>query len=188
MNNAEIILTKNRVSGKIKLLLEDLLLCQIQAGHNNLIANSSALFSIAPKISKGDNYQGLPYFILDFPRIFKKENICAIRILFWWGNFFSITLHISGIHKKKNISAIIDAFEELAGRNFFIGTDTDQWIHAIDDRAYKPVSSLTSQQFAEYCRQYDHLKIAAKWPLSCIPVIKEELLKNWRFLSGLIVH
>src|SRR5580698_8612281 len=39
-----------------------------------------------PKISKGENYKGLPYVILDYPRSFGKENIFAIRTFFWWGN------------------------------------------------------------------------------------------------------
>ena len=41
--------------------------------------------SSTPKISKGENYKGLPYVILDYPRIFQKEDILVIRCFFWWG-------------------------------------------------------------------------------------------------------
>ena len=47
------------------------------------------------RISKGENYGGLPYVMLDYPATFSKENIFTIRTMFWWGNFFSITLHLS---------------------------------------------------------------------------------------------
>ena len=65
----------------------------------------------SPKISKGENYKGLPWLVLDYPRYFNKEDIFAIRTLFWWGNFFSITLHISGKYKMRYEKKIIDSFE-----------------------------------------------------------------------------
>jgi hypothetical protein len=46
-----------------------------------------SLISIPPKISKGENYNGLPYVMLDYPRNFKKEKVFAIRSFFWWGTF-----------------------------------------------------------------------------------------------------
>ena len=33
----------------------------------------------SPKISKGENYKGLPYVMLDYPRCFGKTDIFAIR-------------------------------------------------------------------------------------------------------------
>ena len=56
--------------------------------------------SSIPKIYKGENYLQLPYVMFDYPRSFNKENIFALRTMFWWANFFSITLHISGDHVK----------------------------------------------------------------------------------------
>lgn len=49
------------------------------------------------KISRGENLGGLPYLVLDYPALFSKKKIIAIRTLFWWGNFFSISLHLSGL-------------------------------------------------------------------------------------------
>ena len=45
-------------------------------------------FDVSPKISRGEQYLGLPYVMLDYPRIFSKENVFAIRTFFWWGNYF----------------------------------------------------------------------------------------------------
>src|SRR5260221_13450433 len=68
---------------------------------------------IAPKISKGENYGKLPYVMLDYPRYFDKENTLAIRTMFWWGNFFSIHLQLSGKFKQNALADLQNNFEEL---------------------------------------------------------------------------
>src|SRR3989337_3789488 len=110
---ADWILTKNSIIQKTKQLLASL-----QTEQQHLLLSSSSLFpeeiiNSSPKISKGENYKGLPYLVLDYPRYFNKEDAFAIRILFWWGNFFSGTLHLSGIYKKKYEEKIIRSFESL---------------------------------------------------------------------------
>ena len=59
----------------------------------------------SPKISRGENYNGLPYVMLDYPRCFGKEDVFAMRTMFWWGNFFSITWHLKGKYSKEYIAA-----------------------------------------------------------------------------------
>src|SRR5271169_1886033 len=41
-----------------------------------------------PKISRGEQYKGMPWVMLDYPRVFGKEDVCAIRTMFWWGHYF----------------------------------------------------------------------------------------------------
>lgn len=48
------------------------------------------------KISRGENYRQLPYVILDYPRKFARDDVFAFRSMFWWGHFFSFTLHLQG--------------------------------------------------------------------------------------------
>ena len=54
------------------------------------------VFDLPPKISRGEKYRGLPYVMLDHPRSFTPHDILAVRTLFWWGHFFSVTLHLRG--------------------------------------------------------------------------------------------
>src|SRR5689334_11584093 len=91
VSDANWILTKNAIMQKIKTMLAELMerqknLCQ---RHHPLF--SKEILSISPKISKGENYHGLPYLVLDCPRYFSIHQTCAIRTFFWWGNFFSVT-------------------------------------------------------------------------------------------------
>ena len=86
-SNAQIILTKNSIVQKTVLLLEEV---QAVLVNENSLRNYQ--ISTSPKISKGENYLGLPYVILDYPRIANDDNLFFIRSMFWWGNFFSSTL------------------------------------------------------------------------------------------------
>ena len=95
--------------------------------------------AIPPKISKGENYKGLPYLVLDYPRYFGKDDHFAIRSMFWWGNFFSITLHLSGIYKKMYENKIEASFTLLKEESFFIGISDDQWEHHFETSNYLPL-------------------------------------------------
>ena len=48
------------------------------------------------KITSGENLNGLPWVISDINAIFEKENVFTLRLLFWWGNYFSTNLIMAG--------------------------------------------------------------------------------------------
>ena len=79
------------------------------------------------KISKGENYLGLPYQVLDFPAVFTSDYIFAFRTMFWWGNFFSCTLHLQGaaldLYRKK----IIENIGLLEKHQVFISVGETPW-------------------------------------------------------------
>ena len=70
----------------------------------------------SPKIARGENYRGLPYVMLDYPRHFEKTATVSIRTFFWWGNFFSISLHMSGIVKENALPFLKNNFDLLRQR------------------------------------------------------------------------
>ena len=95
--NAGILLTKNRALEKIAMFLGE-----IGNTAGTVISPETVALPVSAawknaKISKGENYQGLPYLVLDYPRFFFRDDVFAIRTMFWWGNYFSITLHLKGI-------------------------------------------------------------------------------------------
>src|SRR4051812_7539492 len=98
VKNVEWILTKQMIIQKVY----DLFAGGVETIRSAVINSHSLPDNVrlsVPKIYKGENYLQLPYVIMDYPRCFDKEDIFAIRTMFWWGNFFSITLHLSGIYK-----------------------------------------------------------------------------------------
>lgn len=115
----------------------------------------------APKISKGENYKGLPYVMLDFPRIFRRNEIFAIRTFFWWGNFFSITLHVSGSFKAKYFNEIVHYFTARNCEGWYINVTNDEWEHEVDSNYYEIINA----DLLDRSRELTFVKIVKKIPL-----------------------
>lgn len=95
------ILTKHRVIKKVYHLFGELSgRTQALVLRNDDAIPAEVLLS-PPKISKGEQYEALPYVVLDYPRLFSKEDVFAIRCFFWWGNYFSVTWHLKGKFQRK---------------------------------------------------------------------------------------
>jgi hypothetical protein len=88
VSSPDIILTKNAILQKIKSFLEGFQLKQQDIIQRYLSHLPEEVLKISPKISRGENYKGLPWLVLDNPRYFQHNNIFAIRTMFWWGKFF----------------------------------------------------------------------------------------------------
>ncbi len=95
----------------------------------------------SPKISKGENYQGLPYVMLDYPRLFGREDVLAIRTFFWWGHVFSVTLHLKGAYRELYLPLIRQNREALTAAGFHVGISTDEWRHEHVPEIYRPIVS-----------------------------------------------
>ena len=83
------ILTKNSAIGKVVALFGEL------SGEWREMMGSRVGWG-DPRISRGEQYKGLPWVMLDYPRVFGKENVLAVRTMFWWGHYFTVTLHLKG--------------------------------------------------------------------------------------------
>lgn len=97
------------------------------------------------KIARGENYKGLPYLMLDYPALFEKNGILAIRTMFWWGNYFSCTLHISGNYMRSPKETVqwIDYF---ANQHFFVNVHDQEWEHHFEADNYLPAKALSNEQ------------------------------------------
>ena len=117
------------------------------------------------KISKGENYQGLPYVVLDYPRLFTKESVFAIRTFFWWAHYFSITLHLKGHYKQLLSDRIAAHLPQLSRTNFFLCTSSDEWQHEVSQENYLRMDQVDEQEFRQVAQATAFLKITAKVPL-----------------------
>lgn len=176
--NAEIILTKNSILKKTVALLAEV--------QEKIAVSEQKNFFPAPKISKGENYRGLPYVVLDYPRISLSEDLLFVRSMFWWGHFFSSTLQLGGRFKEESQIKIESAFEELAAKDFYVGIHTDPWQHHFEPSNYQKISAITKKEFTTALRQQPHIKIAAWWPLSEWDAAANLLIETWRYFTDLI--
>ncbi len=125
------------------------------------------------KISKGENYQGLPWIMLDHPRYFNKEETMAIRSFFWWGNFFSITLQLSGEAKQTAAPKIIQQFKTLRKGGYAVCVNNDPWQHDMGRGNYRSLKKMKQKEFKQLIEGKAFIKLAA-----CIELKKWEKMKK----------
>ncbi|MGV3527596.1 MAG: hypothetical protein ACO1OO_01780 [Flavisolibacter sp.] len=178
--NEDIILTKNRIIQKtIDLLLS---LQQRMTDYRPPVT----LFEVPPKITRGENYLGLPFVILDYPRRSAGQELFFIRSMFWWGHFFSSTLHLSGRFVAEKKDLLIENYTVLCERNFYLGINTDPWVHHFEPANYRRLDSFSLDDFGKRLSGAAHIKIAAKWPLREWHSAANTLYDSWKFLADLV--
>jgi len=163
VQNADWILTKNRVIEKVYELFGELAagMQSYIAAHANELPD--IIVASTPKISRGEQYEGLPYVMLDYPRCFGKEETVAVRTLFWWGNYFSSTLHVKGGAKnmilnagqKSNISVI---------SNMRVSDRGDEWSHNIRSINYMSSHDWLLKE-SSFENENSFLKLTIQHPL-----------------------
>ena len=182
VSSPDIILTKNAILQKIKLFFEGFQLRQFEILKDYSSQLPEEVLKISPKISRGENYKGLPWLVLDNPRFFQHNNIFAIRTMFWWGNFFSITLHLSGSNKTNILEKLIDNISTLKENDFYIYQGNDEWEHDLDPNSYKKLSLLSDDELDQIISTNNFLKLAIKFPIDSFEAIEERLVRNYELL------
>jgi hypothetical protein len=177
------ILTKNQILKKVQQLLSD-----VQVQLQQLLPEYSWLqreiINSSPKISRGENYKGLPWLILDYPRYFNKEDVFAVRNFFWWGNFFSSTFHLAGIYKVRYKNKIIDSFEMLKKNDFYFCNNEDQWEHHFETENYEAVSAFNHSSFEKMINEKSFIKLAKKIPLEKWNDVEEKMVETFSQLMN----
>lgn len=182
MTRADWILTKNEILKKVGDLLTEW-----QRGYESVLTSQvpglhEIIRPYAFKISKGENYLGLPWMVLDYPRLFSPEDILAIRTMFWWGRYVTLTLHVSGQWKKSTGEALIRAYPTLAREGFRIAIGDDPWIHDQEQGNTNLVSSYSPESFAEEIRGREFTKISRIYPIDQVENLGLRLKGDYEML------
>ncbi len=120
------------------------------------------------KISRGENYINLPYMVLDYPAYFKTADIFAFRTMFWWGNFFSSTLHLEGNSLVKARKKLSNNLNKLTGKQVYICTGETAWQYHYGKDNYE----LLTQDHYGLINKCGFLKLSRKINI-----------KDWQYLS-----
>ena len=175
--NAEWILTKQIIIGKVTMLFSQALETMQAHAMQQKVSLPDTVFLRDPKISKGENYQGLPYVILDYPRFFGKDDTLAIRTFFWWGNFFSVNLQLSGKYKTLAAPKLQDSFLWLQQQEYWLCTNSHPWEHAFEQNNFLPFQQIAYEDFVVLLQQAAFIKIAKKQSIrhwdTALPFIRQ---------------
>ncbi|MBO9152342.1 hypothetical protein ACFOTA_09000 [Chitinophaga sp. GCM10012297] len=162
VRDAEWILVKNRIIDKVYGLFGAL---QQAMAADPVIARLPEAQAQPAKISRGEQYLGLPYVILDYPRSFSRERIFACRTFFWWGRFFSLTLHLAGESLDAHRERLLRLQGALAEAGWHVCVHDDPWQHHFGEDNYRTVRSLTPAQWEQLMRQTFFVKLAKQYDL-----------------------
>jgi hypothetical protein len=155
-----IILTKNAIIAKVYDLFGEL-----AAQMREDLTLPAEVARISPKISKGESYQGLPYVMLDYPRYFSVDHVLAIRTFFWWGNFFSVNLHLKGKYQELYRSTLVSHFEVLASAGYAVSTGEDEWQHHVGSEEFRQLISMDDHEFNDLVSTHPFIKLSRSFSL-----------------------
>jgi hypothetical protein len=186
VENAGWILTKNRIMEKVYALFG--MIAEHMKSELTKNVPLDASMQTTPKISKGENYQGLPYVILDYPRLFSKEDVFAIRTMFWWANYFSVTLHLKGSYKEMFIGKIWKNISVTPVNDFYISISVDEWMHELDEKNYIQLSQTNSATLENIFSGNSFLKISTKIELNQWNDSEVLLMDSYKKLLRLLDH
>ena len=166
------ILTKQQIIAKVFNLFNEqvpVIQHQIKASGADL---PSEILAAVPKISRGENYLGMPWVTLDYPAVFGKENIFAFRTMFWWGNFISVTLHLQGKYRqllpKLTTGDFVNQDSEL-----FICVNSNAWHHHFEPGNFIPLKECCEKEIQQLITSNLFIKLAVKIDL-----------KEWNSISN----
>jgi hypothetical protein len=139
------------------------------------------------KIYKGENYLDLPYVMMDYPARFSKTDVFAIRTMFWWGNYFSITLHVSGIYKQPFQKKLKDSFSVLQKKGFYICVHEEEWHHHFENSNYKQSSDISLEEVGDII-QKDFFKVGKIIPLAEWDNAQSDIMKYFKEIIQMVTQ
>ena len=165
MRDTDFLLTKATVAEKVTTLLE-------QTHHRLRTHVVQETYTFPPevsvrsgKISRGENYRQLPYWVLDYPRHFTNGDVFALRTMFWWGHFFSVTFQLGGVSWEQYRPLVLSHRDQLRGSGVSICISDDPWQHHRDPDYYRPVQNLSDDSLCQTLSEQEFLKLAIFLPV-----------------------
>lgn len=112
------------------------------------------------QIARGENYEGYPYVLLDFPKYFSGKEKFTYRTKFWYGNYFLFSLVLDGQHLTHYKTLAVKHYDALAKSNLMLGTkDVWDWrpdaaLQLTPENRAEVVGLMASQPFLKLLRRY----------------------------------
>ena len=181
MHDATFFIHKKKITDKLFRLLGNL-----NVEIENLLSQydevlPAAVLTSKGKVNRGENYEQLPYVILDSPRLFINGDVFAFRTMFWWGNYFSCTVHLAGIYLAAFKPNLIEFITNDKSNSYYIGTGDDEWQHHLRADNYTPaVDILSNKAILNDVSEKPFFKVAIQLPLTKAGELGPEGIKFYK--------
>jgi len=183
--NASVMLMKNAVIEKVNLLFGRLSVSQppvLQPLHREL----EAALEVPAKISRGESYRALPYLVLDYPRYFRPHDVMAIRTMFWWGNFFSVTLHLKGNYREQFSDRILQRRQQIGEMGFHACIAPEEWEHHFGEDNYLPVDLIEEDEWLELYRARLFTKLSKQVTIGPLEMVEQQLMAVYAEIAEIL--
>lgn len=190
LSNEELAILKDDTFLKLKNALSEKVikyLSEIERALHQQITQSDfpfpeGTFLKAGKISKGEQYLGLPYFILDYPRLFTKDNVFAFRSMLWWGHHYCCTLHIQGAELTNRKDEIANKI--IQSKDLYFCINQHPWEYHYQKDNYLIINDINLQDIHSQIDNYGFIKLSNFIPVDLWSEYKSFTLASFaRFLK-----
>jgi len=122
--------------------------------------------------------------MLDYPRVFEKEHVLAIRTFFWWGHFCTTTLHVKGQFMAPVIEKITRGFSLPTGNFIYVSLSGNEWNHDVTGTDYHRFTGLEQADLIHAGKAH-FLKLSVKTELNTWEIMEKEWRLSFRALIKL---
>lgn len=138
------------------------------------------------KVSRGENYRGLPYFVLDCPKLLTTTSIFSLRTMLWWGHEFSTTLHLQGEALDQYRERLIQSSSSQLFSKFYICVNDTPWEYHFGTDNYVSCSRMQGK-LKEFIHRATFIKLATRWDLQEWDRTPDHVVHTWRTLRELVI-
>lgn len=154
------------------------MMAELSEGYKEVLAGAEMFpeeaLKWSPKIARGEYYEGLPYVMLDYPRLFGRAHVLAVRTFFWWGHYFSLTLHLKGDYQLRYLPVIKQRLAADVSGRWWIAAGGEEWDHAVVNGAYRQAQYVNTEEWAGIEAQ-EFFKLSVVIPLAGWDTARAEL-------------
>jgi hypothetical protein len=137
------------------------------------------------KIFRGENYKGLPYVVLDYPRLFSTQSVFAFRTMFWWGHEFSFTLHLQGIAWEKRKHLLVKNLSRLLNWELYIGVNETPWQYQFNRENFVPIDEYLANNRREDLERLPFLKLSSRLEIRKFEILAQEAGNTFKMLMDI---
>ena len=169
-------ITKQHIVHKTNLLFNDLGQKLVQK-----LVQFELINSLEYKVTRGENYNMMPFVVLDFPRLLGKNFDIVCRTMFWWGHYFSCNLFVNT--DLINIEQTAKNIAGLSKTKIWVGDNL--WEQNLKTDQYTKLKKLSKEQIIEILTRQPYLKLVTKIKLDTYNTIPQEaqaMFENWLLL------
>ncbi|MBC7383301.1 MAG: hypothetical protein H7296_09985 [Bacteroidia bacterium] len=94
------------------------------------------------KISRGENYQDLPYIVLDYPKISGEGFKMLCRVVFWWGKYVGLQFFLN--QKYFQADELIEQSTEI--NDLYVLINDQIWNNDINHQSFQLLKTMTKEE------------------------------------------